>query len=356
MQRANTRQLAIDAFYKHLAVHGSFDHYTGIVTLHGLARLAAETHDAALISEIRTQLMPYVRGERTFYANFPNYYCGGNASAYLLWRGHLDEAEAPVRKYADQILHEAPRDPDGILCHPKNPAAHRVWIDVAFTVTPFLLFAGLALHEPAYIEEAYQQTAKMVRLFRNPENGLLHQSKNFTGQLPGNISEDHWSRGNGWGAYGLVELACHLPADHLHRADAVALYRDHVNACATVQDGDGLWRQEMTEIKDAYVETSGSGLLLYALGAGIAAGVIGADQRPRFERGLAGLLAYISSDIDIYHTCCGCLCPGKGTRLDYMARRPIVNDPHAFGPVVLTMGQAHLLGICEVSRTEGTPA
>lgn len=345
MKSAITKQLALDAFAKHLEVHRSFDHYTGIVSLHGLARLAAEDGDPALIQRIRTELMPYVRGERTWKANFPNYYCGGNATAYLLWRGHLPEAETTVRHYADQILNDAPRDDDGILCGPYAPAEKKVWIDIAFAVTPFLLFAGMALENRKYIDEAIHQTAALVKVFRNPDNGLLHQSKNFRGQLPGRISEDAWSRGNGWGAYGLVELACYLPENHPRRDVVVAMYRDHIDACAKVQDEQGLWRQEMTETKEAYVETSGSGLLLWALGEGIAAGVIDASHRERFERGCRGLLAYISSDTDIYHTCRGCLCPGEGTKKDYMAKAPVVNDPHAFGPVVLAMGQAHLLGI-----------
>lgn len=293
--------------------------------------------------------MPYVLDQRHFACNFPNYQCGGNGAAYLLWRGHLPEVEPLVRKYAEQILHEAPRDPDGILCQPNSPELHRVFIDVAFAVTPFLLFAGLALENEQYLEEAVQQTLKMVRLLRNPENGLLHQSRNFTGQLPGRISEDAWSRGNGWGAYALTELACQLPDQHPHKAEVVAMYRKHLEACAAVQQPEGLWRQEMTE-KDAYIETSGSALMLYAIGAGLAAGLLDESHRSRFERGVSALLAYISDELDIFHTCRGCLCPGQGTRLDYMARAPLVNDAHAFGPVVLAMAQAHALGIERISR------
>jgi unsaturated rhamnogalacturonyl hydrolase len=345
MQSAVTRDLAIAAYRKHLAVHGGFDHYTGIVTLHGLARLAAETNDDTLIAEARQQFMPYVRGERTWKANFPNYYCGGNGAAYLLWKGHLPEAEQPVKHYAEQIINEAPRDRDGILCGPNWPGEERIWIDIAFAVTPFLLYAGVALENQRYIDDGIHQTAALVRVLRNPDNGLLRQSKNFSGQLPGRLSDDAWSRGNGWGAYGLAELAAYLPARHPRRDEMVAMYRDHIDACAKVQDAQGLWRQEMTEVKEAYVETSGSGLMLWALGEGLATGVVDASHRERFERGCRGLLTYISSDTDIYHTCRGCLCPGQGTKKDYMAKAPVPNDLHAFGPVVLAMGQAHLLGI-----------
>jgi len=349
MKNATPKTLALAAVRKHLEVHGSFDGYPGIVVLHGLARLAAKTGDPALLGSARDSLMPFVRGERQFRNNFPNYLCGGNGAAYLFWQGHLPEVEASLRRYAVQIMEEAPRDPEGILCLPSHPEKNMIWIDVAFAVTPFLLFTGLAFDEPSYIEEAFQQTSKMVRVFQDPENRLLHQTKNFTGQLPGNISEDHWSRGNGWGIYALTELACQLPADHPHKTEAVRLYREQVQACLEFQNSEGLWHQEMTE-KESYVETSGSGLILYAIGAGIEAGVLDASFREPFVRGLGGLLAYISGDLDIYHTCRSCLCPGLGTKLDYMATPPKLNDHHAFGPVVLAMGQAHLLGINQIER------
>jgi len=354
LKASSTLTLALGAARKHYEVHRSFGHYTGIVTLHGMARLAVGTGDAAILEETRRWLDPFVRGEMTFACNYPNYLCGGNASAYLLWKGRLPKVRDAVRRYADQILHEAPRDPDGIVCRPKEPALYKVWIDSAFAVSPFLLFAGLALEDERCLEEAFQQTAKMVRLFCDPSNDLLHQSKNFRGRLPGNISEDHWSRGNGWGIYALAELACHLPAGHPRKGEAVGLFVEHARACLAVQNAEGLWHQEMTE-PNSYVETSGSGLILYAFGAGLQAGLLDAAFRPALEKGLSGMLRYISSDLDIYHTCRGCLCPGSGTRLEYMATPPVVNDPHAFGPVVLSMGQAHLLGIIEVRSSQPSP-
>jgi Predicted unsaturated glucuronyl hydrolase involved in regulation of bacterial surface properties, and related proteins len=354
LKTSSTLALALGAARKHHEVHGSLGHYTGIVTLHGMARLAVGTGEAAILGETRRRLEPFVRGEMTFPCNYPNYHCGGNASAYLLWRGLLPEVRDAARRHADQILHEAPRDPDGIVCMPGDPAAHKVWIDSAFAVSPFLLFTGLAFGDERCVEEAFQQTAKMVRLFRDPANGLLHQSKNFRGRLPGNISEDHWSRGNGWGIYALAELACHLPAGHPRKGEAVGLFVEHARACLAVQNAEGLWHQEMTE-PNSYVETSGSGLILYAFGAGLQAGLLDAAFRPALEKGLSGMLRYISSDLDIYHTCRGCLCPGSGTRLEYMATPPVVNDPHAFGPVVLSMGQAHLLGIIEVRSSQPSP-
>jgi len=343
MKHAVTLEVARAAFRKHSDVHGNLDYYPGIVTLHGLARLATLTVREELLAEISDALGPFIRGERDFPANFPNYLCGGNATAWMVFQNQLPEAREVVRRYAEQILNEAPRNAEGILTHPQKPGEDVIWIDTAFAVTPFLLFTGLALENDAYVEDAFQQTAKMVKAFKVEETGLLNQAINMRG--PGHRTEDHWSRGNGWAALALTELAVHLPDDHPRKAEAVRLFTDHIRACLALQDENGMWHQEMTNPTRSYVETSGSALILYGLGAGLKAGLFGEEERPKFEKGLRGLLAYISEDADVYHTVSGCFSPGQGTKLEYMASPPILNDPHAFGPVVLAMGQAHLLGI-----------
>ncbi|MCF7837308.1 MAG: glycoside hydrolase family 88 protein [Candidatus Marinimicrobia bacterium] len=320
--------------------------YTGILLLEGMARNAVASGQAAELEAVRRLLAPFVAGEKSFKCNFPNYLCGGNGTAYLLQAGHLPEAAGPVLRYAEEIMQTAPRDSNGILCHPNAPTAHRIWIDVAFAVGPFLLYAGLALDEERYIEEAYQQTAKMVAVFRDPANGLLHQSLNF--RRPGLLSQDHWSRGNGWGLLALTELVQGLPADHPRRAESERLFTDLVTACLPYQDAQGMWHQEITD-PEAYVETSGTGLILYALGVGLERGLIDAAQQTAFERGLRGYLRYIALDGSVHHTCPGCLCPGEGTIADYLAKGHRLNDGHAFGPVVLAFGQAARIGITEIS-------
>lgn len=203
----NTFHTAALAFQKHADLH-PLAHYTGILSLHAYARLALISGNPAVLDDSRRHLLPLVRGELKFKANFTNYYCGGNGSAFLYWQGKLPEAEAALRQAAEDTLHNARRDEEGIFCMP-GAEWDKIWIDVAFAVTPFLLFTGLAFKEDVYIEEAFQQTRKMVRIFRNPDNNLLHQARGFT--APGVLSQDHWSRGNGWGILALAELVQYLP-------------------------------------------------------------------------------------------------------------------------------------------------
>lgn len=208
MNKADSLILSEKLFDKHLSLYPTMAHYPGIVTMHSLARIAVLSGDERLLKKAKDQLAPFVSGERgDFPCNFPNYRCGGIGTA-------------------------------------------------------FLLFSGLALGEDAYVEDAFQQTAKMVARFKNQETGLLHQCLNFKG--PGELTEDHWSRGNGWGAYALTEFATYLPGGDSRRKEAQKMFREHIDACANFQDPKGLWHQEMT-MPGSYVETSGTGLMLYAL-------------------------------------------------------------------------------------------
>jgi unsaturated rhamnogalacturonyl hydrolase len=340
----NTCEIALRAFETHARLH-PLTHYTGILSFHGLAYLSLSVNDTAITSMCRSHVLPFVRGERRFAVNFQNYLCGGNGAALLLWQGALPEAAEPVHACAEELLYQAPRDADGIVCMPTDLTRTRIWIDAAFAVTPFLLFAGLAFGDDRYIEEAWQQSRKMVETLRDEETGLLHQCRGFRG--PGLRSLDHWSRGNGWALLALADLAHFLPVDDPRRPAAERLFCDLVLACLRYQDDDGLWHQELTN-RESYVETSGSGLILYALGVAIEQGLLPTTLRTQFSAGLAGYQQYIGGDGAVYHTCRGCLCPGDGSQQAYEARGPLLNDPHAFGPVTFAFAQALRLGITEL--------
>ncbi|AHF93119.1 glucuronyl hydrolase [Opitutaceae bacterium TAV5] len=344
--------LAERAFHRNVATH-SLAHYTGIVSLHGLARLALSVADPAererLLALVREHLRPFLDNGLDGHpnwagsCNFPNYRIGGNGAAYLLSQGHLPAADrALFVAAADQIMTKAPRDRNGILSHPADIPAEKIWIDVAFAVTPFLLYTGLALNRDDLIQEAWNQIRDHLKLLRDPATGLINQARNFRG--PGHRSQDHWSRGNGWGILALTELVNHLPDTHPARPEAEAAFTDLTTACIRSQDTAGLWHQELTR-HDSFVETSGTGLILYAIGAGLERGLLGPDARAAFEKGLRALLPYVAVDGSVHNTCVGCLCPGQGTIEDYMNHPHRLNDPHAFGPVTLAYTQALRLGI-----------
>jgi hypothetical protein len=180
---------------------------------------------------------------------------------------------------------------------------------------------------------------------KDEKTGLLHQGRGFQGE--GKISEDCWSRGNGWGAFALAILVRDLPESHPKRAEVVALAKQFFTAVLNYQDKQGLWHQEMTDAT-SYIETSGSGILLYSLGVMLEKGLLNKKYQKNLNKGLSAYLDYIGPDGSVSNTCIGCLCPGKGTKEDYVTRKWELNDYHAFGPVVLAYTQATKMGITTV--------
>jgi len=198
-----------------------------------------------------------------------------------------------------------------------------------------------------YIEDAWQQIHRLHLVLLDPEHGLYHQGRGFQGE--GVLSADHWSRGNGWAALSWAALVGHLPDDDPRRPEIEKLFREFMAAAVRYQDADGMWRQEMTlHDERSYPETSGTGLLLFAMGVGIERGVLDASYRRHFLRGLRGYLRYIEPDGSVSHTCRGTLCPDDGSIQAYLKRPWVMNDPHAFGPAVLALVQAHRIGMEQI--------
>lgn len=340
----STERIAETAIRRHMEVR-PLTNYAGIVTLHGLVNLAETTGRADLHRLSCELLKPFYSGgiEKVGGVYDKMYRCGGTASALLVKYGKAPEALAALTAKADELIQTHPRDPHGLFGLIACP--EKIWIDTVFAVCPFLAILGNITGRKEFTGEALKQMREFEKLLVDRQNGLYHQSLNFAG--PGIISEDHWSRGNGWAALALAELIVELPENREVRK----LYVELMEACVKVQDENGLWHQEMTR-PDSFVETSGTGLILYAIGRGLESGILPESFRAAFLKGLKGYLSYIALDGSVFHTCRGCLCPGEGRIEDYVKHEWIMNDDHSFGPVALAFGQALRLGITEINPGE----
>lgn len=353
-----TTDVAYNVFchYEHVA---EVKHYPGLVALYGLAQLAHTTGDPAMIQKVQYMLRRYPDNIDHPHYNFESYRVGGNGRAYLVANGLDDEGKEPLRKYADITL-EAPVDKDGIQC---MPAADRlpleqVWIDVVTATTPFMVMAGKALNDPRYTDCGIEQCFKMYDLFEDPENHLLHQARGFMDNKDA-ITEDHWSRGNGWGIIGLADILQYVPKEDPRWAEAARRMVRHCEALAKYQTAHGLWRQSIA-CDLAWEESSGTGLIAYSMGVALRLGVLDHDTFfPVFEKAIQGLADYcLHDDFSTEHSCHGCLCPGegkaKGTLQAYLtAVRAYRDEAHSFGPIILAMVEADRNGLKEIQWKEG---
>lgn len=317
-------------------------HYTGSLLFQSMSELAVASGDRRAVDEAVEWLGRFRDGRIVGKGSFISYQVGGTGAAFLVYRQLTSELTAQVSDGARRMQGEQPKSPEGLLMPGWAVERKQVFIDCAFAVTPFMLYAGLVENRPEYVETAIHETLGLMEILRDQKTGLVHQGRGFP--VPGKISEDNWSRGNGWCAVGLAALVRDLPLSHPRRSEVEAAARAFFASVLRYQNAEGLWHQEMTD-PSSYTEISGSGLLLYALGVALESGLLEPAHRERIELGLRHLPAYIGLDGSVAHTCIHCLCPGAGTKQDYKHRPWALNDPHAFGPVVLAYAQALRLGL-----------
>ena len=332
--------------------------YPGILTMYAGAQAAKVTGDEEMLEEVNSylELYPFKFEEPgiKFIYNFDNYRVGGLGKAWMFMKGYFKEHEDVIREYAEKTMN-APCDRDGILCLASDPESERIWIDVVYAVCPYMLYAGLALNEPKYVDFAIEQCFKMYDVFMDESNGLLHQARGFMGDKT-TITHDHWSRGNGWGIIGLIEIVRYLPKEHPKYEEACKRLRDHCSAIIKYQTVRGLWKQSMAEPL-AWEESSGTGLMLYAIGIGLRLGVL--DKETFFEpfkKGIEGLYQFcIEPDYSVTRCSHSCRCPvygeQRGTIEAYVVGvTHVKNDSHAFGPVILAMIEAERNGIKNIVK------
>ena len=329
-------------------------HYPASVLYHGMAELALYTGDPADMKRVVDviQVMADGKYEGWQFRNFLDYEVGGVATSLLAWKGQESLVNG-AKKCAAYMWTEQPRTSDNVMTGytAKWWLPHDgYWIDLAMTVTPFYLYAGLLENNQEYIDYSAYLALTICDLLHDASNDLYHQAYNYPGGWPDMpISEDNWSRGNGWMSMALSALLRDYPHDGQYWDRIVAESRRFYTAVCRIQDENGLWHQEMSN-PESYVEMSGSALVLAGVGAAIEAGVLDKKEYlPYFEKGLRGILSYIDPDGCVGHTCMGNLAPNKGLKKDFEIRHWYYNENHSFGPQVLALAQALRLGYKKVS-------
>ena len=166
-----------------------------------------------------------------------------------------------ARSIADWMLSSAQRTADGTLVHEQK--SDLVWCDTLLGVTPLLTELTRVTSESRYLDEAVQQVILHAKHLQDPATGLYHhawqESQNtFFGPV-------YWARGNGWIAFGnaLVSAATiGSPAQPVINE----IVSKHIKGLALTMDASGRWHTVLNN-PNTYVETSGSGLISFALGA-----------------------------------------------------------------------------------------
>ncbi|BDU25769.1 DUF4861 family protein [Flavobacterium sp. GSB-24] len=334
----------IKSVYEQGIQHTELDFYAGTLLLHGISEFSLLPGNEDILKNTISTYKLFSDGSINAKGSIISYEAGGSGASYLAWKNVAPDLDKQIYTTAEKMMQLQNRSPEGLMTA-NFATGDKIFIDVAFAVSPYLLYAGLKKGNQQFINMAVDETLGLFQILKDKRTGLLHQARGFA--RPGSISEDNWSRGNGWGAFALAILVRDLPHTHPKYKEVEELGRQFFTDVIKYQNKEGLWHQEMTD-KTSYVETSGSGLLLYGLGIMLEKKVLDQKYMKDFKLGLAGYLSYIGTDGSVSHTCFSCLAPNNGTKQDYKSRPWVFNDHHAFGPAVLAFSQAAKMGIANV--------
>lgn len=147
-----------------------------------------------------------------------------------------------------------------------------------------------------FCDREFQMTYE--RLY-DREECLFFRDARYLDKKEANGRKMFWARGNGWVVAGLAEVLKSLPEKD--RKSAVFYEKLLVEMCrrlAGLQCADGTWHSSLLD-PDAYPapETSGTGLIVYAMAYGINRGVLPADEfLPVVERGWAALVRAVDTE------------------------------------------------------------
>ena len=322
----------------------AIENYQGLLYLQSMAELALATKSETLMNDVLAIVNEFEEGKRVGYGSFICYYTGGNVVPLLALNG-IDALKPLAKETAAKMWKEQPKNLDGHMVPDtwymqNNP----IFIDCVLAVTSYLLYTGLIENNQEYIDYAVWMTTSIWDILYDPDSRLIHQARGCKGHPAGYITEDCWSRGNGWLSHALATLLKYLPKNHAQRKTIENIAKKYFTAVFDYQDEEGLWHQEMT-CPNSYVEISGSALLLYGIGAALQAEVLPKKYMKPYMHGLKGMMKYVDMTGNIANTCSGCLAYLNGTKADYDSHAYYTNEPHAFGPVILAIAKAYELGV-----------
>jgi len=328
--------------------------YNNGIILHGISKVYEKNRDPRYLAYIKRFVDAYVKEDFTIDL-------GADHNIDTLQPGILvlflyeQTGEEKYRKtaaYVRQAFDLIPKNAEGGFWHKKR-YPDEMWVDGIYMGEPFLVKYGhLFGNDPACFETAVFQTTLCARHTQDPQTGLLRHAwdcdRNAAWADPQTgLSPEVWSRGMGWFAMALVDILEYLPVDHQGRQELLAMLQKVAAGLKATQDpATGLWYQVMDKggQPDNWHETSGSGMFVYAIKAGMDAGNLDRDYRQVVNKAWDGLKSKVSYGADGAPVVSDAV-EGMGVQVNYanyVNKKRLQNSPHGLCAILMAASQMEM--------------
>jgi len=199
------------------------------------------------------------------------------------------------------------KTPDGGYWHKNDGTYNNVMmLDGIYMAQPFLAKYGSMFNDTTCLNTATFQTLLLAsHVYDSTEHLVKHawdysKTKPWANPVTG-ASSEVWSRGLGWYVMAIVDILRFLPASHPDYSKLKTLLNNLAIGVKNTQDPTtGLWYQvvDKQDSTGNYLETSGSGICIYALKIAADSNWIDTSYRAVARKGWAGLQKKISTYTD----------------------------------------------------------
>lgn len=195
------------------------------------------------------------------------------------------------------LIADIKRGVDEMVQEPKKGREDWYWCDALFMAPPVFAMLGQITSEAKYYDLLHSMWWDVHDFLYDEAEFLYYRDRTFFGRETENGEKIFWSRGNGWVIAGLVRVMEHLPKNDPEYIKYSELLQQMASKMATVQQEDGFWRSSLLDpLEYPYPETSGTGLITYAISWGINNGILSKEEYlPVVEKGWDALTSALGN-------------------------------------------------------------
>lgn len=338
--------------------------------LEGISAIWHRTGDGKYFNYIKKSMDHFVQPDgtiRTYSSDSYNIDNIKNGRALiLLYKVTGQEKYLKAVQSLRQQLSTHPRTAEGGFWH-KKVYPHQMWLDGLYMGQPFYAEYSAMAHDWPAFNDIATQFILMERNSLDPKTGLLYhgydesREQRWADPVTGR-SPHFWGRAMGWYGMGLVDALEYFPANHPKRDSVIAILNRFAKAVHSVQDPkSGVWYDilNMPTGKGNYLESSASGMFVYALAKGVRLGFLPENYMNVAKTGYNGMLKEfvetVNADkVNLTKTVSVSGLGGNpyrdGSYEYYLREKVITNDPKGVGAFMMAANEMDLAALPKTGK------
>jgi unsaturated rhamnogalacturonyl hydrolase len=187
-------------------------------------------------------------------------------------------------------LESQPRNASGGFWH-KQIYPNQMWIDGLYMAEPFYVQYTVTYENGKALDDIAKQFELVQNHLVDKKTGLVYQAWDESKQIgwanpETGTSPTIWGRGIGWYMMALVETLDYYPKTHPKQKELVKFLNEISKSIMKYKSASGLWYQvtDKPEMKDNFLESSSSAMIIYSLAKGADKGYLSASYKKTAQK------------------------------------------------------------------------